>query len=197
MIPYNTDYKPIRLPEYGRTIQSLIDYCVAIPDREERTACAYAIAEVMANMFPEMKGENHDYKQIWDQMQIMSQFKLDVDFPYPPITSETINPKPQAIPYTASHISHRHYGKSVEKMIRVIADMEDGPEKDELISMVAHHMKKLMLMNNKEGVEDSRILRDLELYSGGKIRLNPEVYRLHEFREAPQPQQGNKKKRKK
>ncbi len=196
MIPYNTDKEPVRLPEFGRTMQSLVEYCVSIEDRDERNACAYAIVDVMANLFPELKDDNDDLSKIWDQMQIMSDFKLDVDFPCPVITAEQINPKPERIPYTSEHIALRHYGKYIEKMIPVIADMDDSPERDEYINMIANHMKKTMLVNNKEGVNDARILRDLEFFSGGKIALDPEKYQLYEFREAV-PTQQSKKKRKK
>lgn len=196
MIPYNTDKEPVRLPEFGRTMQSLVEYCVSIEDRDERNACAYAIVDVMANLFPELKDDNDDLSKIWDQMQIMSDFKLDVDFPCPVITAEQINPKPERIPYTSEHIALRHYGKYIEKMIPVIADMDDSPERDEYINMIANHMKKTMLVNNKEGVNDVRILRDLEFFSGGKISLDPEKYQLYEFREAV-PTQQSKKKRKK
>lgn len=196
MIPYNTEYEPLRLPEYGRTIQTLIDYCVGIPDRDARTDCAYSIADVMANMFPQLKGEDGDMSKIWDQMQIMSGFRLDVDFPCPVVSEEVMHPRPERVPYTASHIRLRHYGKIVEQMIPIIADMEEGEERDELISMVAHHMKKLLLLNNKESVDDARILRDLELYSNGAISLDPRTYRLHEFREVQQQPQSGKKKRK-
>ncbi len=195
MIPYNTDKEPVRLPEFGRTMQSLVEYCVSIEDRDERNACAYAIVDVMANLFPELKDDNDDLSKIWDQMQIMSDFKLDVDFPCPVITAEQINPKPERIPYTSEHIALRHYGKYIEKMIPVIADMDDSPERDEYINMIANHMKKTMLVNNKEGVNDARILRDLEFFSGGKISLDPEKYQLYEFREAV-PTQQSKKKRK-
>lgn len=196
MIPYNTDKEPVRLPEFGRTMQSLVEYCVSIEDRDERNACAYAIVDVMANLFPELKDDNDDLSKIWDQMQIMSDFKLDVDFPCPVITAEQINPKPERIPYTSEHIALRHYGKYIEKMIPVIADMDDSPERDEYINMIANHMKKTMLVNNKEGVNDARILRDLEFFSGGKISLDSEKYQLYEFREAV-PTQQSKKKRKK
>lgn len=196
MIPYNTDKEPVRLPEFGRTMQSLVEYCVSIEDRDERNACAYAIVDVMANLFPELKDDNDDLSKIWDQMQIMSDFKLDVDFPCPVITAEQINPKPERIPYTSERIALRHYGKYIEKMIPVIADMDDSPERDEYINMIANHMKKTMLVNNKEGVNDARILRDLEFFSGGKISLDPEKYQLYEFREAV-PTQQSKKKRKK
>lgn len=90
----------------------------------------------------------------------------------------------------------RHYGKNIEKMIAIVAEMEDGPEKDQLISMIAHHMKKLMLVHNKEGVDDTKILRDLALYSGGKINLDPNTYLLHEFKEVKMPVQQGKKRKK-
>lgn len=197
MIPYNTDSTPIVLPEFGRNIEGLINYCVEIPDREERNRCAYALADVMANLFPELIGENGDYSQIWDQMNIMSRFRLDVDFPCEVVTEDKMNPKPERIPYTATNIRYRFYGKHIEKMIAVVADMEDGEEKDILISMIAHHMKKLMLTHNKEGVDDAKVLRDLAEYSKGKINLDPATYLLHEFKEAETPQQQKGKKKKK
>ncbi len=195
-IPYNTDMEPVVLPEFGRTFQKMIDYCVSIPDRDERNACAYSIAATMAQMFPAHVGDNGDMTQIWDQINIMSKFKLDVDFPCEVISAETLNPVPEPIPYTASHIKFRHYGKNIQLMIERVAEMEDGEEKDRLISMIAHHMKKLLLTHNKEGVDDAKILRDLALYSGGRIELDPETYILHEFKEIPMPAQ-NKKRRKK
>jgi hypothetical protein len=197
-IPYNTSRKNLSLPEYGRHLQNLVDYCVKIPDRDERTACAYAIVEMMPTLFPEVVGENGDMSKAWDQLNIMSGFKLDIDFPCEVITSEQMNPKPNKIPYTSSKIRFRSYGKNIEKMVEIVADMEDGPEKDNLVSMIAHHIKKQLLIHNKEGVDDAKVLRDLSIYSHGKINLDPETYILHEFREAaPVKQQGGKKKKKK
>lgn len=197
MLPYNTDMEPVLLPEFGRHIQGLVDYCVAIPDRDERTACAYAIADTMASIFPEIVGENGDYSKIWNEINIMSRFELDIDFPCDVITAEKLNPKPEKIPYSNPQMRFRHYGKNIEKMIKVVSDLEDGPEKESLVSMIAHHMKKLLLQHNKEGVDDAKILRDLALYSEGKISLDPETYLLHEIREAPAPKVQNKKKKKK
>lgn len=197
MLPYNTDMEPMLLPEYGRHLQGLVDYCVAIPDREERTACAYAIADTMASIFPDLVGENNDYSIVWNQINIMSRFELDIDFPCEVITAEKLHPKPEKIPYSNPEMKFRHYGKNIEKMIAVVSDLEDTPEKDVLISMIAHHMKKLMLQHNKEGADNAKILKDLALYSKGRINLDPETYLLHEIREAPQPSVQNKKKKRK
>lgn len=197
MLPYNTDMEPVLLPEYGRHLQGLVDYCVAIPDREERTACAYAIADTMASIFPELVGESNDRSKVWNQINIMSRFELDIDFPYDVITAEKLNPVPKKIPYSDPKMKFRHYGKNIEKMINVVAALDDGEEKDALISMLAHHMKKLQLQYNKEGVDDAKILRDLALYSDGRINLDPKTYLLHELKEAPRPHVQNKKKKRK
>lgn len=189
--------EPVLLPEYGRNLQGLVDYCAAIPDREERTACAYAIADTMASQYPTLVGDNHDYTLIWNQINIMSRFKLDIDFPCEVITEEKLHPIPETLPYTSSDMRFRHYGKNIEKMIEVVADLEDGEEKDVLISMIANQMKKLMLQHNPEGVDDAKILRDLSLYSKGKITLTPENYILHEYKEAPIVPINSKKKKKK
>ncbi len=197
MIPYNTDLKPITLPEFGRNVQGMIDYCVSIPDREERTKCAFAIADIMANLFPELVGADRDYSQIWDQINIISRFQLDIDFPCEVVTADKLNPKPEKIPYTASAMRYRHYGKNIEKMIETVAGMEDGEEKEILVSLIAHHMKKLMLIHNKEGVDDAKILRDLKEYSEGLIDLDPQTYLLHEFKEVTPVNTPKGKKKKK
>lgn len=175
----------------------MIDYCVSIPDREERTKCAFAIADIMANLFPELVGADRDYSQIWDQINIISRFQLDIDFPCEVVTADKLNPKPEKIPYTASAMRYRHYGKNIEKMIETVAGMEDGEEKEILVSLIAHHMKKLMLIHNKEGVDDAKILRDLKEYSEGLIDLDPQTYLLHEFKEVTPVNTPKGKKKKK
>ena len=73
---YNTQEKRLALPEYGRNIQNMVDYCVTIEDREERKRCANSIINVMGNMFPHLRDVN-DFKHIlWDHLAIMSDFKL-------------------------------------------------------------------------------------------------------------------------
>ena len=63
--------------------------------------------------------------------------------------------------------------QNIEQMVQRVADLPDDADRDMLISMIAHHMKKLQFIHNKEGVDDAKILRDLALYSGGRINLDP------------------------
>lgn len=196
LIPYNTGYAPMPMPEYGRNIQNLVDHCVQIEDREERTQCANAIAQIMLSLTPSSEDMENRLKKIWDHINIMARFELDIDFPFEVITAETINPKPEKLPYSSSSMRGRHYGRNIEMMISTVADMEEGPERDQLIVMIANHMKKLMLMHNKEGVSDAKILKDLAIYSNGKFDLDPEVFHLHVFKQQQPPQRNQKVQRK-
>ncbi len=183
MIQYNTQTKQLILPEYGRNIQQMVDFCMSIENREERTKCAYAIIDIMGNLFPDLKENEASENKLWDHLYVMSDFRLDIDYPCKVVQKDELNPKPERIPYSVSNIKYRHYGNNIEQMINVVAEMEEGEERSTLISMIAHHMKKLMLIHNKEGVDDAKILRDLAEYSHGKITLDPNSYFLHEFKE--------------
>ena len=79
---YNTQKKKLIMPEYGRNIQNMVDHCVMLEDREERKRCAYAVVDIMGSMFPHLRDVN-DFKHIlWDHLAIMSDFKLDIDYPF-------------------------------------------------------------------------------------------------------------------
>jgi len=197
LIPYNTGLERIVLPEYGRTVQQMVEYCLSIPDREERTVCACGIVNTLAKLFPAQVGDQRDMKKFWDEINIISGFRLDVDFPVDVIKEDAINPVPEKVPYGAPLNHHRYYGKIILSMIDVVAGMEDGPEKDELVWRVAHQMKKLMMLHNRKGVPDAKILSDLAELSGGRIALDPDTYLLHDFtEEASAPAKGKNKKKK-
>ena len=196
MLTYNTQLKKLVLPEYGRNIQQMVDHCLTIEDKEERTRCAYSIINSMGNLFPNLR-DIEDFKhKLWDHLAIMSDFKLDIDYPCDVIKPESLNSFPEKVDYYTSPIKYRHYGRSIELMIAKASSMPEGEERDALILLVANHMKKLMLSVNSEGVDDAKILKDLRELSHGAINLNPENYHLHEFKEAPQ-QTSNKRKKKK
>ena len=195
MLSYNTQLKQLALPEYGRNIQRMVDHCLSIEDRDERTRCAYSIIASMANLFPELKnGGNYDHK-LWDHLAIMSDFKLDIDYPCDIIRPDNLTSRPDTVPYGANGVRYRHYGKTIVEMIGKASEMPEGEERDTLVRYVANHMKKLMLGVNKDGVDDEKVFHDLAELSHGAIRLSSEQMRLHEFKEAPVP--AGKKKRKK
>lgn len=196
MLEYNTQREKLVLPEYGRNVQQMVDYCMSIPDREERTRCAHAIIGIMSNLFSNQRDLDDFNKMLWNQLAIMSDFKLDIDYPCEVIRPENLYSKPERINYELKPIKFRHYGKTLENLIKIASDMPDGEEREQLVMMIAHHMKKLMLTVNKDGVEDEKIFKDLAYYSKGKIVLNAETCKLRDFKELTASSNGSKKSKK-
>lgn len=197
MLTYNSQLKKLALPEYGRNIQQMVDYCCTIEDREERNKCAYSIINTMSNLFPQLNQEADFRHKLWDHLAIMSDFKLDVDYPYEVVKPENLETKPQPVGYKLESIKMRHYGKIVDKMIQRACEYPEGDEKEALVMLIANHMKKLIYQINNEDVEDAKIFKDLEFFSKGQIKIDPATHSLHEFKIAPVQQQSSKKKKKK
>ena len=129
---YNTQQRVLPLPEYGRSIQNMVDHCLTIEDRAERQRCANTIINIMGNMFPHLRDVPDFKHKLWDHLAIMSDFKLDIDFPYEIIKKDNLITKPDVIPYPSSKIRYRHYGRTLEKMIKLAADYPEGEEKRQL-----------------------------------------------------------------
>jgi len=184
---YNTNEKRLVLPEYGRNIQHMVDHCLTIEDRDERNRCANATITIMGNLFPHLRDVN-DFKHIlWDHLAIMADFKLDVDYPYEITKVDNLYKHPPRLKYNNSRITYRHYGIIVEQTIQKANEMEDGPDKDLLVKMIANYMKRLYITWNKDSVDDRKIFKDLEELSGGKIVLEENTCKLIENKDMQQP----------
>lgn len=190
---YNTNLKKLKLPEYGRNIQNMVDYIMGIDDREERNIAAQSVIDVMGNLYPFLR-DIPDFKhKLWDHLAIMTDFQLDIDYPYDPPTPGILAGKPHKIPYNNGEIKYKHYGRIVEMMIKRAAEYEEGPEKDSLIQMIADHMKKCYLTWNKETVDDEKVMADFNELSKGKIDV-PEDFQLSETKDLIFTKKDNKKK---
>lgn len=196
MLKYNTNQKTLTLPEYGRNIQSMVDHCLTIADRDERNACARSIIKAMSIIAPSTDKKEERERKLWDHLAIMSDFKLDIDYPVEVLQQESLAARPDPVYYAGNEIRYRHYGKIILDMIGLAASMEPSPDRDELCVLVANHMKKQMLSVNPDGVDDDKIFRDLAELSHGAIRLSGANVRLHEFKAAPVPATGKKKRKK-
>lgn len=194
MLTYNTHLKPLVLPEYGRTVQSMVDYCCTIEDREERTRCAYAIIRTMKTLFLPDKNEVDADRKYWDHLAIMSNFTLDIDWPFEVIQPDSIEPRPDHVDYDQSNDVDRQYGRNITQMIDIASDMEDGEDRDALVILLANQMKKISLSWDTEGVDDERIFKDLNVLSNGRITIDGETVKLCEYKDAPSI--GKKKKKK-
>lgn len=169
---YNTQLDKMIIPEYGRNIQSMIEYCCTIKNRDERNVCARAIIQVMGQLNPHLRDVSDFTHKLWDHLFIISQFKLDVDSPYPKPTPETFESKPNRLTYPAYKIRYKHYGKIIEQIIKKATEMKDGQEKEELTRLIANHLKKSYINWNKDSITDDVIFKNLQELSSGQLKMD-------------------------
>jgi hypothetical protein len=177
MMEYNTKQKRLPLPEYGRSVQKMVDHALTIENREERQRCAETIVRIMRSMFPDLPDQE---RKLWDHLAIMSDFKLDIDYPCEVIKPEEFHVAPERIPYRNSEIRNRHYGRIVEEMIAHAMTLEEGEERDCFIELLLTQMKKNYIAWNKDGVEDRKIIEDLKFYTGGAIDIADKEIRINQ-----------------
>ena len=170
-IEYNTERPKLIIPEYGRHIQKMVDQAIAIEDKQERNKIAKSIISVMGNLNPHLRDVPDFQPMLWDQLFIISDFKLDVDSPFPIPTREELMERPDPLKYPQNFPKYRFYGNNIKRMIDVANGWEEGDKKEGLILTIANHMKKCFLNWNKDTVEDDVIFTHLYELSDGKINL--------------------------
>lgn len=168
---YNTQQPRLVIPEYGRNIQGMIEYCCTIKDRDERNLCARAIIQVMGQINPPLRDVADFNHKLWDHLFIISQFKLDVDSPYTIPNPESFKEKPQRLEYPKGRIRYKHYGKTIEEIIRKAKQYPEGPERKELTRQIANQLKKSYYNWNKDIITDEIIIKNLTELSGGELKL--------------------------
>ena len=96
---YNTQREKLSFSEYGRNVQKMVEHVVKIEDSVKRNQLAKTIVAIMANLNPGIKEYGDFQHKLWDQLFIMSDFKLDVESPYPVPTREVLQLKPDVLKY--------------------------------------------------------------------------------------------------
>lgn len=201
---YNTKRPQLILPGYGRAVQQMADHCLSLADRDERLRCAKRIISIMANLFPEYADQQSGNKKLWDHLNVMTGGKLDIDFPCEVSPLENIHPVPQAIPYSQGNVKRRQYGRLIQLTAEMAAQMDDGEERDRLVSMTAHYMKRRLAETGVQEASDDVVFADLSYLTKGAISLDSQFYKLGKITDDPAQAKlqndatsGKKKKKKK
>ncbi|MBR0036360.1 MAG: DUF4290 domain-containing protein [Bacteroidales bacterium] len=171
MQQYNTQLPKIALPEYGRNVQKLIQYCKTIPDRTKRTKYAYTIVDIMADIYPEVGQVENGKRILWDHLALISNFELDIDYPYPILPKEELQSAPSPLKKAQTDIQYRMYGKVIEGMVEKARTLTDPAERIRLFELCANHMKRNFHLVNKDADEDNeKIISDLIGYAGPEFK---------------------------
>lgn len=160
------------MPEYGRGIQNMVEYALTIQDRKERQRCANTIVAIMGNMFPHLRDVPDFKHKLWDHLAVMSDYKLDIDYPYEVKPSSESEVRPRPMDYPMKRIRYRHYGYLLETLLKKMKEMPEGEERDMLSRLVANQMKRSLYNWNKDAMEDEKVAADMEEYTGGVVKLD-------------------------
>ena len=170
-LEYNTVREDLIIPEYGRHIQKMIHYASSQKSKVERNKIAKSVISVMGNLQPHLRDVSDFQHKLWDQLFIMSDFKLDVDSPFEKPKKEELLAKPDPLSYPQNFPKYRFYGNNIKIMIDEAVKWDSGDKKEALVYIIANHMKKCFLNWNKDSVEDQVIFDHLYELSNSKIDL--------------------------
>ena len=190
---YNSTRSKLLLSEYGRNVQNMVKYIVALPTKDERNRYAAVVIELMGFLNPHLRDVADFKHKLWDHLHIISNYELDVDSPYPKPLPEAIHLKPEPLRYPNQRIRYKHYGKTIELMIEKAKSIEEPERKRHMIQSIANFMKMAYVQWNKDSVSDESILADLVALSRGELQVDENInLNKVEYRPAPQTNNNNR-----
>lgn len=168
---YNSTRPKLILAEYGRNVQNMVDYICDLPTKEERNKYAQVVIEMMGFLNPHLRDVADFKHKLWDHLHIISDFKIDVDSPYPVPEREELRLNPDQLEYPQHRIRFKHYGHTVEQMIAKAKQAPDAERRQSMTEGIANFMKMAYVTWNKDSVTDDQILKDLNELSGGELSV--------------------------
>ena len=168
---YNSTRNHLVMREYGRHIQKMVEYLLSIEDVEERQRNAYAVIELMGFLNPHLKNVEDFRHKLWDHLFKISDFKLEVESPYPIPTRETLQAGPMELKYPKRHPRFSHMGKNLELLIKKGMDEQDPEKRNGFANTIAYYMKLAYANWHKETVHDDAIQRELAVLTDGQLEF--------------------------
>jgi hypothetical protein len=176
---YNTARNYLSMREYGRHIQKMVEYVNTIEDAEKRNQQAKSVIELMGFLNPHLRNVEDFRHMLWDHLFFISNFKLDVESPYPIPQKETYKAKPDPLPYPKRYPKYSHLGKNLEVVIDKALKEEDAEKKAGFAHAIAYYMKLAYSNWHKELVHDDSIRSELDSITGGQLEFSNTPYIKH------------------
>jgi len=176
---YNTQRNHLTMKEYGRHIQRMVEYVLTIEDRQKRQQQAQVVIELMGTLNPHLKNVEDFRHLLWDHLFFVSDFKLDVDCPYPIPTKETYKLKPDPLPYPKRKPRYNHLGKNLEIVIDKALKEENSEKRAGFANSIAYYMKLAYSNWHKELVHDDGIRAELNVITNGQLEFDSTPFVKH------------------
>lgn len=177
-LDYNTQREKLIIPEYGREIQNMVDHAMTLPTKEERLRCAKSIITIMERMFPQNHENDNHEQTLWNHLALMSNFQLDIDWPYDPDEAKHLATKPEPLPYPMQRIPLRHYGNMIFELFDKLKTMEPGKERDELVRLTANQMRRNLSQWSHSTSNDEIVASDLARFTDGVIQIDLSTFKF-------------------
>jgi hypothetical protein len=158
----------------------MVEIAMTIPDRNERNRCARSIINCMGNLFPYLRDNDAFQHKLWDHLALMSNFELDIDYPFEITPAEEIHPTPEAIPLPNYQIRERHYGRFIDNFIQRVSNDQTILNNQPLLILIANFMKRCYNTYNQDVINDEIIFNDLYNLSNGKIDIRNKNIKLQD-----------------
>jgi len=182
IMEYNTTRNHLEMKEYGRHVQKMVAHLLTIEDKERRQKNAQAVIELMGFINPQLKNIEDYRHKLWDHLFLISDFKLEVDSPYPIPTRESLRARPDPLPYPKRHPRYSHLGKHLELVIQKAMAEENEEKRSGFAHAIAYYMKLTYNTWHKELVQDESIRSELNTITQGKLEFTNTPY-VKAFRE--------------
>ncbi len=173
MFDYNTSRKHLRLREFGRNVQKIAEHLLTIEDKEKRSRYAAGVVELMRQVVPSIKDTPEDTRRLWDDLHIMTKYKLDVEAPFDKPDEFLVN-KPDKVNYNTHKINFKHYGHNLKLMIDEAVRMTDATQQFDAIVHIGRLMKSYHMTWNKEVIDDEVIVKNIGILSEGALQIDIE-----------------------
>ncbi|MDI9364271.1 MAG: DUF4290 domain-containing protein [Flavobacterium sp.] len=179
MMEYNTERNHLGLREYGRHIQRMVEYVMTIEDRDKRNLQAKAVIELMGFLNPHLRNVDDFRHMLWDHLFAISDFKLEVDSPYPIPQKETYKLKGEPMKYPRRYPKYAHLGKNLEMVIDKALKEDDAEKKVGFANSIAYYMKLTYSNWHKELVHDDTIRTELNIITDGALEFSATPFIKH------------------
>lgn len=177
-LDYNTQRHQMRMPEYGREVQMMVEHAMTLPTKEERLRCAESIVNTMKLIAPATAKDSDRMQTLWNHLALISGGKLDIDYPVEITSLDTIAERPDRIPYPDKRVAVRHYGKAMFQVFDKLKTMEAGEGRDALVAMTANQMKRCLMLYGLGNANNEKVADDLARYTDGIIQLDLQKFRF-------------------
>lgn len=182
IMEYNTARNHLEMKEYGRHVQKMVDHLLTIEDKERRQKNAQAVIELMGFINPQLKNIEDYRHKLWDHLFLISEFKLDVESPYPIPTRESLRARPAPLPYPKRYPRYSHLGKHLELVVQKALAEENEEKRSGFAHAIAYYMKLTYNTWHKELVPDDSIRSEMNTITQGQLEFTNTPY-VKAFRE--------------